>query len=479
MGRAPGPRQRSGSSDAPRSIGRFSGRSSGGPHPGHRAALWLGAAVLVMASCGPPARGPWERDAAELPALEGRARALGLPLSAADLGPAAPVPAKDDAAPLLKQAFASLRSFAHAHRGWERTLRLAVTGPTPDREREARLLLARLEPALRLAELAAEKPAVDFRRPWTERAPWSIEMPEPGLAKELVKGLSLRGALRAKGGDASGASRDFRTALALSALIGTEPSLLAGLAQASAEAIAIDLMQWAITYRPEPGFRDALEKIVRAHAARPYRFAFHLRGEMVSALRAAADPLEAITGAVGRGQDAGRRPVSRTLERSVYPPGVRRETVERAYRARVLRLWTRILGEGARDESPLALAARVEELRRQEGQRRKGGFSIEEIALPVLEGVGPSYARREARLRTFLGLLAVLRFRSAHGRDPRTLAEAGCHEVDPFTNRSLLLRIRGKEVRVYSVEDDGIDDGGEEARSGGLRRQDLVSRYPR
>ncbi len=112
----------------------------------------------------------------------------------------------------------------------------------------------------------------------------------------------------------------------------------------------------------------------------------------------------------------------------------------------------------------------LRELRKPVAQQEE----LPEPKHPVLTFVFPIFThfhRTEAAQAARNGLLAVSAavraYRSRHGRYPKTLAEAGVADLnkDPFTGGEFVYKTSEKGFLVYSVGEDGRDDGGKRAVS--------------
>jgi hypothetical protein len=96
------------------------------------------------------------------------------------------------------------------------------------------------------------------------------------------------------------------------------------------------------------------------------------------------------------------------------------------------------------------------------------------------------YRRDVAELRMTRAGLALLEYKRAHGAFPETLAALGLRElIDPFADQPLHYRPEGEGFVIYSIGEDGKDNGGtpraEHQDSDPRRRQkeyDEVWRFP-
>ena len=88
-----------------------------------------------------------------------------------------------------------------------------------------------------------------------------------------------------------------------------------------------------------------------------------------------------------------------------------------------------------------------------------------ETLLSAFKTIGASDRRKHATVRCMVVLLAVERYRLAHGRWPDALAEltpAYLEEplLDPYTGKPISYKRLDDGVLVYSVGPDETDDGG-------------------
>ncbi|GIV21521.1 MAG: hypothetical protein KatS3mg023_3272 [Armatimonadota bacterium] len=108
---------------------------------------------------------------------------------------------------------------------------------------------------------------------------------------------------------------------------------------------------------------------------------------------------------------------------------------------------------------PIVLQAKIPEAR----------HPVLVFAFPVISANGFYRAKAEqlARNRLLAISAAVRAYRLRHGRYPKTLAEAGVADLnkDPFTGGEFVYQTSEKGFLVYSVGEDGRDDGGKRAAS--------------
>lgn len=90
---------------------------------------------------------------------------------------------------------------------------------------------------------------------------------------------------------------------------------------------------------------------------------------------------------------------------------------------------------------------------------------VNAILFPMPDSILSRDAAVTTRNRLLAIAAAVRAYRLRHGRYPKTLAEAGVADLnkDPFTGGEFVYKTSPKGFLVYSVGDDGHDDGGKRA----------------
>lgn len=428
--------------------------------------LWSTAFLLCVYGCGNSASAPFEKFAAQLPDAEKEAQRLHLPITGADLEPQPPVAPKDNAAPLLARAGEALAAASKTN-DWTKSFTDTITKPNTANMRMADAELRKLKPALDLATQASAKPRVDFKRDWASDEPWNLQFPEYPQLKNLTKALAMRGALRAAKGDTRGALQDFEAAFKLAQIAGAEPMLISGLMEIACNAIVVRHMEYAATARPRDlAFLRSLAKLALKESERRLDLLAYLPGEVLWGVAVAKNP-EALIANLG--EDS--KEIAK-VRRKTLPSGVTRDLLRAAYRVRALQAWSEVYADKAAHKDPLLLTARITEVGKRYSAADDPTMALGEFLYPGLEQGGTVFARREAQLSCFMGLLDVLCYRIQKGRYPKTLAEAGFAAIDPFTGKPYQLRISGNRVDIYSFGMDRKDDAGDTLK-------DVVSTFPR
>lgn len=426
-----------------------------------------------------------ERAAAEFPAAEAEAKQLGLPLAGSELMPQAPLRPEDNAAPQLLAAGKHFRLVAAALEDWKKRVTTALAQDTADQLAVAGSVLGQLDLALDSAILAAEKPRVDFGHDWTTREPWNILYLENQAFHSLSDGLALRALYRTNTGDTAGATRDYATAIYLSACLELEPTELSRRMQAAIEKKVIASMEQAMAARPfDSSFRASLQEIVAEAERSPINLIHPFKSSLIMAIVGAETPLESLIPLLWYSSDGAPPPAWhwRTGKAMLQPPGVTHTERTYALKARAFQYFNRlqaIVTSGRSGIEQIRLAETLHEEFSVLGDPTR--FIMYVLTEQVSGDIGNLHSRR-ARLRTFLGLCAVLSYQEEYGVYPTDLAETGFKLDDPLINRPLHLKVEGETVRVYSVGPDGVDDGGEErvnTAPDAPRQMDIVSMFPR
>jgi hypothetical protein len=170
---------------------------------------------------------------------------------------------------------------------------------------------------------------------------------------------------------------------------------------------------------------------------------------------------------------------ARDLRRDGLPEGL----VDRAYLARHLQAWTEAHDLMSRHPGDFRAQARVvEQISTRYDSRRRLSLGLNAVLFPVFAQAGEAYVRREAKERVTLALAKAMEFKSKHGRFPQSLDELGPLPPDPFDGQALRYLETDDGIRIYSVGENGRDDGGLDAselpRGVNRRESDVVASYP-
>jgi tetratricopeptide (TPR) repeat protein len=392
-----------------------------GKSPGRRfaqAGALLSALTLVGFMVGAQWGSGWlsiPAAAGELQQAERRYRELGLPWEAADLSPSPPVEPEENAAPLLRQICETMPGTVHAD---ERRLRDLLGQETAEALALAEAKLEEYEEILALAHRAAKRPQNDFQPDW-DFGP-EVVFEDLGVIRSAVKMLGHRADLHARQGRFAEASEDVLAARRLSQHLGSDPRMLALLAQTGGAKIAIGAAERALesargNRSAIRGLRAALEQPMKAPDLR-----HAMRGEMYLGI-ATVRNLPLFQG--GReNADGERAPINPS---QLLRTGAPRDLMQRASLARYLQNWTEAF-EAMEDvgDDPRDLAR---ELRRVSERIESRGLSnmLNAVMHVSFAPAADSIVKAEAARQRAIERARVLEFEAVHGRSPESLEEVG------------------------------------------------------
>jgi hypothetical protein len=434
--------------------------------------------VAMATGCQTAEQAQFEMVAKTLPVAEAAAKQAGVVTDGKFLKPNPPVLQAENAAIPLTRAFYLVKDA----RRQDPTLKPEAIGPVSDASRaEIRGQGARfkqLAPALDAAVKASQRPRLDYARAWDSSAPEKISFPEFADSKTLVKVLAFRGVYRAYTNDPTGSVADFSAAFRISKLIGSEPTLIAGLVEVACTAIVVRQMEFAITARP----RDSKYLTQLSLLAQKHKLSTSLRRCLSSesvfgisiARRAATDP-RLLTEMFFTGTD---EDVNNPREKNLVPKGVNPKIVSDAYVTRALEAWTGIFAIVNNQPDDLKASDAIDAFQKPILASNDPTQRLNKEIFPVFSQVGQSFTRGTAYLRCFQGLVAAMQYRNQTGKFPASLKQAGFTGMDPFDDQPIRYRNENGQITVYSVGFDRKDNQGRATYSteGG---QDLSSVLPR
>jgi len=434
--------------------------------------------VAMVAGCQTVEQVQFEMVAKTLPVAEAAAKQAGVVTDGKALRPNPPVPPVDNAAIPLKRAYALIKEA----RKQDPTLKPDSIGPIDGTNpAEVRNLAARfkqLAPALEAAVEASQRPRLDFARDWGSPTPETILFPELADSKALVKVMAFRGVYRAYSNDPVGSSEDFAAAFRICRLIGSEPTLIAGLLEVACTAVVVRQMEYAVTIRQ----RDAKYLAQLSALAQQHRLRTSLRSCLASesvlgvsvARRAATDPNLLRTIWTSETEEDG----TDQKEPSLVPAGVSPKVASDAFLTRALEAWTGIQAIVKNQPDDMKASDAIDAFQNPIMASQDPTQRLNKEIFPVFAQVGQSFARGTAYLRCFQGLVAALQYRNQTGKFPTSLKQAGFSGIDPFDDKPIRYRNDNGKITVYSIDTDRKDDQGQaSSRAGGGR--DTVCIFPR
>ncbi len=403
------------------------------------------AALLVAVAAFVKSVAEWSelrRTEAELAKVRSQARAVGVPIEPSDLRRNPPVAESDNAAP----AIAEVAKLTCKDGLLEQPVKLLLHADAGAPDGPNAKSWTMMEPLLESMRYASAKPHCDFDYRWETGA--TPVQPEMDAAKDFARLLAKRAAASAKAGRLEEALGDLRAAQNVGRLIAETPGLRPFAVCGRTHEIAM----W--------GFAQTMSECADQPAALK-----RMRSELDRLPAPKPDIMN-----VARGMAVMDVAIARSIGQSGFRGGegfpelptspAARKRLSKALECRVLKYWIQAWSVAEGQPVDRALADKLDGVR-DAVDALPGLDDRFADKLPI--GLGPMVmvaARMDARLRIARAVADVFVFRSERGRLPKDLAEAGSHEVDPFDGRPLRYRVEGQGFVVYSVGEDGTDDGG-------------------
>jgi hypothetical protein len=442
----------------------------------------IGWVVGVLLFCGLGGWATWRfsdfgQADAELDRAIADAKAAGLPWVAEDMNPKPPVKDEENAAPFITRAL-KLRTQSGSIKSALSKFKQAQTDFDEPGKADS---LKELGPMMAMARQAGDQPRCDFKRDWDQGA-WLL-LPEFAVEKDLCKLLSAQAVIEAKAGQTANALKDLRRAVRIGEHGGSEPILIGAMVGIACDAIALrGAEQIAEAWHGDAGRLSVLRKALSDLGPEP-DFMYALRGEVYMGisvnrnLRGIRD-LVALNSLADGGDSSEKYPKPDKLVRDGKPQTV----FGRIFLCRHLQMWTRVWKDPGLTNDPLAIGKKLDEIQAKEEQ---AGWShlLNRILMPVFTQAGQAVVKMHATRSVGRGLVAALEFKARQGAYPKSLAEAGFEELDPFSGKPLGLIVDGDKCRVYSVGPDRKDNHGlrQSERPTGINASDdydVVASYP-
>jgi hypothetical protein len=313
-----------------------------------------------------------------------------------------------------------------------------------------------VRPALEEARKLATRP--NGRHPITfQRNVIATLLPTQQETRRVTQLLAYDVLRQAQAGDMKQALTSCRAALNAGRSVGDEPLLITMLVRTACVALACQSAERTLAQgEPAPDDLLALQRLLQHEAAFP-ALLVATRGERAM-LHEMLDALE--SGDVSLFEVLGNDREVGALRKWAFGWYLRDSF--RADHPRALALLTRRIAELRRPPheqiaAEQAFAAEVRGLPKDALATR--------ALLPALDKVGVAERRRLAGVRSMIAAVAAERYRREHGAWPESLdklAPGLLTEVplDPFDGRPLRYRRTADGVVVYSVGENGKDDGG-------------------
>lgn len=403
------------------------------------AAVWFGFRFVTRLA-------EYPRVADTLPAELSAARRDGLPLSPADLRPSPPVPPSQNAAPIYRQidvAFRARQSLADAD-GETAAAALRRSATEADKQK-VRAALARWEPQMRLAETAAGRTGCDFARRW-ELGP-ELEYTEFPSMRRLARFFAVRALLDSDAGRPDAAFRSIAVGAKIGRHAATDPTAIGLLMQIAIGAIMNrEFQRVVVANKNRPDILRLASQATRAFGPPPdLRHA--LRGEVVMG-RVAVDMIPR-GGPSAKRVSSGRR--------------LGEKWAADAFDARLLSDWRQAFAALKADQTNLPAAYRALKTldEQQAAHDQEPTYEVNGIVIPVFSRLVLKVMHGEEFARLRQTLLALVAFRQKTGGYPSALAALPSPvPPDIFTGRPPRYRKTSDGFLLYSVGEDGRDDGG-------------------
>ena len=415
--------------------------------------------------------------ASDLPVELAKAKAAGLPLTAAELAPNPQVKPSENAAPLIRAAAKAYEALPdEANRG-----RLYNACAEGDYKAAARYIKEASFP-LSLADKAAAMPRCDFG------VDWDLGREAVGSGyrdiKMLVSMLSYRAEVQASQGDSNSAVASLRGARRLAEDCEADHSFGSMLVRSALESLVCRGVQRCLAVAKTPLECKAYASFL-SEKRPPFDIEGALKGEAYVGITTIRN-LEQFGGLkVLRDEsldlEVSRPPLDlKKLQRSGMPT----DLASKAYMARHLETWTEFLnlersgrfGQiGLFKEMAVGWDAAI--------SNHEASYTLEAIfEKPIFDGQSwmavqgiPLVANR-ANWAENAALAKVVLYHLEHGSYPPNLQAAGATELDPFTGRPLKYVFKGAKATVFSVGEDEFDNQGNHRP--GVVQEVQVASYP-
>jgi len=417
------------------------------------------------------------RAAARLQAAQAALEADGRPMDAAAMIPPE-LPDKQNAAPFYERAAAALKR-QHAPRKTllehlsDLSRRAFKDSAEPEDRAEFERLIKQnfVVRALADIEQGTLLPACRFNRDY--QGGLRAEMPMAEDARELIRILGGRARLEAEGGDPHKAWQTVRTQLKFAGALRDEPTCESQFTRMIMVNVSRHTIQWLCENAPpdEAEYREVENLLTGLDGVGPLVRAIDaerlLKGEWLFNLPQ-SQLYEAVPDNALGGAEA-----PKFLRRLLF---------------RIVAYRPRFLGDRAAYLQRMRKSATLLEgpyvPRGTEGYEEvwdvPGKYILTHELSPMLGFLKRYYCVTMTQLRLTRAGLALMQYRQARGAYPQTLNELGLEGlIDPFTDEPLHYRNEGAGFLVYSVNEDGRDNGGTEKESRHDNEFDIPWRFPR
>ncbi|HVT11223.1 MAG TPA: hypothetical protein VHE55_03070 [Fimbriimonadaceae bacterium] len=382
-----------------------------------------------------------------LPKELARARQAGLATEPADLRAELAIPASQNAAGDYRTAIAACKEEWPQMSPDMSLPHFLALKATPAEERTVRNLLDKTRRTIDLFEKASAKPAVDWGRPW-EQGP-DVLFPEQASMKSGVKLICAKAILAAKRGHTAEAFRLLSIGFRIGKHAGDDPTLIGLLVQIAVDGMCTSASCNVLNLRHDPA------SLTRAR-------------EMFESL----PPIEDLGRAVG-GEIVMERIGVQHLDRYAQQTGMGGSATYQAFPLNVLArdasFRRAVEAKAVHNQVLIYLATLKGKTWKQTQPAWKAAMasidadkSLENIIAQdlVLDGIQDAPARATAYRRMLWAGIAVLSVYEKTHRLPAKLPDMGDNGLDPFSDKPLGYKLTADGFKVYSIDNDEVDDGG-------------------
>ncbi len=414
---------------------------------------------------------------AETDALKERkaAQAEHLPLTPNDLRRNPPVPDADNAALIYQQMYRSFRTKSKQVSALEKdALNITSLTATPNEIAAnlgaARELIRLTQLEFVLMEQAAQKPDCDFKRPWEQGA--ALLLPEYADMRKMTRLLVIKAELLDKDGKPLEALKQIEMGGALVRHLGKEPILIGMLVQIAVESI-LD-REWHRLVNRHAGdaaFLARATEVDRAFGELP-SLKNSLRGEVWFGISA----IESMKNGTYKEENYGLSDEEKAKMPKLNPK------MASLYEKNHLIHWRKVFKMLDAAGNDTAKASRFlvqdEEDIKAAVKADPQGQAMNAMLTPVFSQTGKKVVQIDAMRRMRVLKIELLKYRAAHGAFPKDLSAFNAKTAtDPFAGKPFIYRVEGKGYILYSVGENGVDDGGQR-KVGNTSMADIVTSYP-
>lgn len=402
--------------------------------------------------------------AAELAA----ARRAGIPAEPDDLRKLVALPEKDNAASDYQAAFGRMHGWKPAKTFSTSLANFLRMSATAKEEKEVREATAKASGTLDLIVKASSKPGVDWHRRW-EDGP-NVMFPEFSDMKRAAKLLCAKAILLARADNSKESWRLLAAAARIGMNAGLDPSLIGALVQCAIDNIATAAMCSVLGIKHDGATLNLARRIVRD-------------------LPPLADLARAMGGDLVMHRIGIQRIVEFTEPQSdwIQPyqefPGkwlVRDPGFRTAMEARIVHYDREVSLAFRNNHGWKQRKAAIDNL----DSRSAADHSLDNrLAMDIVasySGLADPPSRSLAYRHMLAAAIEVHLARNRTGRMPSQLPDLGENGNDPFSEKPLGYKLAAGGFKVYSVDTDGVDDGGltrAEDKRGRSKTHDLAMSF--